>query len=66
MIITLNGEQRELSSAVSVAVLLVELDMEGRRLAIEINGEIVPRSRYSEHLLKDGNIVEIVRAIGGG
>ncbi|MGH8593813.1 MAG: sulfur carrier protein ThiS, partial [Gammaproteobacteria bacterium] len=38
----------------------------GGRIAVEINGEVVPRSQYNEHPLREGDLVEIVRAIGGG
>jgi len=46
--------------------MLQELAMGAGRIAIEVNGEIVPRSTFAECLLQEGDIVEIVQAIGGG
>lgn len=64
--ITLNGASRELPAALSFAQLLEELALAGRRIAVERNGEIVPRSRFGEALLADGDRVEVVVAVGGG
>jgi len=64
--ITLNGASRELPAPLSFAQLLEELALAGRRIAIERNGEIVPRSRFGESLLADGDRVEVVVAVGGG
>lgn len=65
--IVVNGRSRELdSSAVSLLGLVRQLGLEGKRIAIERNGEIVPRSRYAETLLEAGDSVEIVGAVGGG
>ena len=50
----------------TVASLVVMLDLTGKRLAIERNGEIVPRSQFSEVLLQEGDKLEIVGAVGGG
>jgi len=66
MHILLNGEPRQLSDNYSVLDLLHELRLAEKRLAIELNGEIVPRSAYEETALKDGDKIEIVHAIGGG
>lgn len=66
MKITLNGQPHTLNSAVSLEQLITELGLENRRLAIEVNQEIVPRSEYGQHLLKPADQVEIVQAIGGG
>ena len=64
--ITVNGESRQVSAGPSVADLLQTLDTAGRRLAVERNGEIVPRSRHGETPLAAGDQVEIVIAVGGG
>ena len=64
--ITLNGAPREFPAALTFAQLLQELALAGRRLAIERNGEIVPRSRFGESRLVDGDRVEVVIAVGGG
>lgn len=66
MHIQLNGEAYELPEALSVADLLQRLDLTGRRLAVEVNREIVPRSQHATNMLADGDQVEIVHAIGGG
>jgi sulfur carrier protein len=66
MQITLNGELRECRTATTVAALLAETGHGERRVAVEVNREIVPRSRHAQHLLEDGDQVEIVQAIGGG
>lgn len=66
MQITLNGQPRECAPATTVAALLTEAGHGERRVAVEVNREIVPRSRHAQHLLQDGDQVEIVQAIGGG
>jgi sulfur carrier protein len=66
MEIVLNGEPRSVPPGSSAAKLLELLALQGGRVAIEVNGTIVPRSRYAEHELKDGDRVEIVHAVGGG
>ena len=64
--ITLNGEERHLEAALTVAQLLELLGLAGQRVAVEVNREIVPRSRYADVVIKDNDHVEVVRAIGGG
>lgn len=66
MQILLNGETREVASDASVAALLERLELAGKRLAVEVNEEVVPRSEYTQVCLHPGDRVEIVRAIGGG
>lgn len=66
MNITLNGEAREVADALTAQQLIEQLGLTGKRLAIEINREIVPRSAYASHRLNEGDTIEIVRAIGGG
>lgn len=66
MTIFINGEQHELTEGMSVEVLLRALEMEGMRLAIERNSEIIPRRLYPSTMLEDGDEIEIVHAIGGG
>ena len=65
MQITVNGEVKILNQPVTVADLINELNLEGR-LAVELNKEILPRSKFTEYQINDGDILEIVRAIGGG
>jgi len=64
--ITLNGAPREFPAPLTFAQLLDELALAGRRLAVERNGEIVPRSRFGESRLADGDRIEVVMAVGGG
>lgn len=64
--ITLNGEARTLDAPVTVAGLLAKLGFDMRKVAVERNEEIVPRSVYAETALSDGDALEIVHFIGGG
>ncbi len=66
MRIQLNGEAYELDEPASVADLLQRLELVGRRVAVELNLEIVPRSAHATTRLQDGDRVEVVHAIGGG
>lgn len=66
MDIVLNGEPRQVPENFTVAALVEQLQLAGKRLAVEINEEIVPRSEYGEMRLHGGDRVEIVHAIGGG
>lgn len=66
MQITLNGQPRDCAPSTTVAQLLETAGYGGRRVAVELNHEIVPRSRHTSHVLADGDQVEIVHAIGGG
>lgn len=50
----------------TAAMLVTQLDLAGKRVALEVNGEIVPRSRYDQYEFADGDQVEIVHAVGGG
>ena len=61
-----NGENREFSQAIRCSDLVSELNLSGKRIALEKNGEIVPRSRYAEQWIADGDRIEIVVAVGGG
>ena len=64
--VTLNGESRTLDATVSVSGLLTLLGLDTRKVAVERNMEIVPRSAYAETVLADGDELEIVHFIGGG
>lgn len=66
MNLILNGEPRTLDPDTSLERLLELAGYGGRRVAVEVNREIVPRSRHAAHRLQDGDRVEIVHAIGGG
>lgn len=66
MQIQLNGEPRELTSGISILQLLEQLDLVGRRVAVELNMDIVPRSAHATTILQPEDRVEVVHAIGGG
>ena len=66
MQIHLNGEPRHLDTPCTLADLLQHAGLAGRRIAIEVNGEIVPRGRHADHPLQEGDRVEVVHALGGG
>jgi thiamine biosynthesis protein ThiS len=67
MLIILNGESHEVRQDCTVADLLAALNLtHGKRLAVEVNQEIVPRSQFESQRLNSGDRVEIVHAIGGG
>lgn len=66
MNIILNGESHAIEDGATVASLIDALGLAGQRLAVEVNGEIVPRGEHAAHILREGDKVEVVRAIGGG
>lgn len=66
MRVVINGENREISASLSVAALLRDLGLDARKIALEHNLEIVPRSAYGETMVSDGDRLEIVHFIGGG
>ncbi|MDT3719163.1 sulfur carrier protein ThiS [Pseudomonas oryzihabitans] len=66
MQILLNGEALELPDGTTVADLLVRLELTGRRVAVERNLDIVPRSQHATTALVEGDQLEVVHAIGGG
>ena len=64
--LSVNGEPKRFPDALDLARLLERLDLAGKKVAVERNGEIVPRSRYGDTPLADGDRLEIVVAVGGG
>jgi len=66
MQITVNGEIRDAGEGLTLAALLGELELAGKRLAVEVNEDVIPRSQHPVHALREGDRVEIVHAIGGG
>ena len=66
MQITLNGEKFELDQPVSVSDLLLKLDIDSRRVAVEHNLAILKRQRFPEVVVREGDTVEIVNFVGGG
>ncbi|MFM7123153.1 MAG: sulfur carrier protein ThiS [Fluviibacter sp.] len=66
MKITVNGAEHQCAENALVSDLLVQLDLVGRRVAVERNGDIVPRSLHGAVVLAEGDQIEIVVAVGGG
>ena len=64
--LTVNGENRQFAEPVTMRELVESLELTGRRIAVERNGEIVPRSQFGLVALADGDALEIVVAVGGG
>ena len=66
MQVTINGERRDLAADLTVADLLRDLGIDGRKVAVERNLEIVPKSAFGATEVADGDRLEIVHFIGGG
>ena len=66
MTIFLNGACRPVSEGAHLSDLVDELSLAGQRFAVEVNAELVPRSRFAEHRLNPDDRVEIIQAVGGG
>lgn len=62
----MNDEPRTLPDGATVADLVAALDLGPRRIAVEVNLEIVPRATYAEALLHDGDRIEVIHFVGGG
>jgi thiamine biosynthesis protein ThiS len=66
MTLQINGEKRELRDGLLLSSLIEEMGMKADRVAVERNGDIVPRGRWAETVLHDGDRLEIVHFVGGG
>ena len=66
MRLTVNGEPREIGEGATVADLVASLELNARKVAVERNLQIVPRSQYAATPLADGDRIEIVAFVGGG
>lgn len=66
MLLTINGEKREFEAPLNVAALLQALALEPKKIAVERNLEIIPKSAYGGTTLVDGDRIEIVQFVGGG
>ena len=66
MQVTINGETKEITSGLNIATLMAELGIEPGQVAVEKNGEIVPKSTHVDTQVETGDTIEIVRFIGGG
>jgi len=66
MNIQVNGQTVEVPEGTTVKALLAQLGLAGRRVAVAVNGEVIPSGEYAEQVLREGDEVEIVHAVGGG
>ena len=66
MQIQVNGTATEVADALTARELIERLELAGKRIALEVNGEVLPRSLHAAHQLKPGDEVEIIHAVGGG
>jgi thiamine biosynthesis protein ThiS len=66
MIITINGEKKEFTENLTFSTLLSELGVDARKVAVERNLNIVPRTTYAQTAVNDGDEIEIIKFIGGG
>jgi thiamine biosynthesis protein ThiS len=64
--IVVNGRPHELPRPLAVAELLSQLEIAPRGIAVEVNLQLVPRAKHAEHVLRDGDRLEIVSLVGGG
>jgi len=66
MQIIVNAQPQDVSAGFTAADLVDQMGLQGRRIAMEVNREIVPRSQYAQQVFQEGDQVEVVHAIGGG
>ena len=66
MQIYINGEAREVPETTTMSALVELLELGGQRIAVEVNEELVPRSRFTGHRLERDDKVEVIHAVGGG
>lgn len=64
--LTINGEVHQFDHPINITQFIDQNNLQGKRIAIERNGEIVPRSQFAEQYLADGDRLEVVVAVGGG
>lgn len=66
MQLTINGQQQNFDSPMDIQQLIEKLSLHNKRIAIEYNGKIIPRSHFSKTMLEEGDQLEIIVAVGGG
>ncbi len=66
MEVTINGHTREVKENITLQSLLTELDIQRRGTAVEINREIIPRAGHGTHIIREGDVIEIITMVGGG
>ena len=64
--VSINGAARQIPNSFTVAALIDDLGLQGKRIALEYNGDILPRSQFGAQLLAHGDKLEVVVAVGGG
>ncbi len=66
MQIYINGEEKIVAEQSSMAALIEQLALTGKRIAVEVNEELIPRSTFEQHLIQANDRIEIINAVGGG
>jgi sulfur carrier protein len=66
MQITVNGQARQVPAESSVSALLEQLELGSQHVAVEVNLQLVPRPQHAEHILQEGDQIEVVTLAGGG
>jgi sulfur carrier protein len=66
MRVVVNGNEKELAPGSTIAAIVELLALAGKRMAVEVNEEVIPRSEHANYVLHEGDIVEVVHAVGGG
>ena len=66
MQIIVNGELTDIADGIKMSALIEHLGLTDKRLAVEVNEELVPRSRFDQHTLASNDHIEIIHAVGGG
>ena len=62
----INGIREKVKAGTTISILINDLNIANRKIALEVNGEIIPRSQFDSRILEDGDQIEIVTAVGGG
>lgn len=66
MRMTINGDARDVASGATIATLLAELGLQRDGIAVALNDDVVPRAGHAQHVLQEGDRVEIIVAVAGG
>lgn len=66
MDVTVNGDRLEVADGITVRALIEQLELDRGPVAVERNGEVVPRAQHADTVLESGDVVEIVHFVGGG
>ena len=66
MILQINGEQQKFEGTLTASELILQLGLQGQRIAMEVNQEILPRSQFDQFRLQENDRIEIIHAVGGG